>query len=463
MLLASAPPAVRPVRQRIPRWPAACALALLVALGAPAPAGAQDGTTYVGGGGSADGRNVIVNMDAIDGGRGRAPRGTRRGGTSGGAPDGTDVRPGEPYRSPTGALLRFPPVQPPQSRLTMDPSEIGDGGPRRAEAPSRRPERKPATAAAQPSAEESQTARRTPERTREPEPDRRPTAEAEAAPAATPGRKPEPPEAPTRTAAAEPQRTPETKPSTPASGDRQAGGQPAASGETQQARTLADNAAEDMPDDVATSTGDAASGTDGADAPAPPEPDTQTAAATDATDADGATDRAGNTQPADGDGGSDAATGGTETAQTQTAQTQTAQTQTAGTATGDTGSDAGDEADADETQTAALPEGGALPERMRLRFDDGSAQLGAEAKKALDRLAATLNDNPRQRVQLMAFAEGTEDTASQARRLSLSRALAVRTYLIDKGIRSTRMDVRALGATAEQGPLDRVDIVPARR
>jgi outer membrane protein OmpA-like peptidoglycan-associated protein len=63
----------------------------------------------------------------------------------------------------------------------------------------------------------------------------------------------------------------------------------------------------------------------------------------------------------------------------------------------------------------------------------------------------------------MAFAQGTEDTASQARRLSLSRALAVRTYLIDQGIRSTRMDVRALGATADQGPLDRVDIVPANR
>jgi outer membrane protein OmpA-like peptidoglycan-associated protein len=100
---------------------------------------------------------------------------------------------------------------------------------------------------------------------------------------------------------------------------------------------------------------------------------------------------------------------------------------------------------------------------MRLMFGDDSATLSDGAKQQLDQLARVLQDNPRQRVQLMAFAEGTEDTASQARRLSLSRALAVRTYLIDKGIRSTRMDVRALGSTAEQGPLDRVDIVPANR
>ena len=78
-------------------------------------------------------------------------------------------------------------------------------------------------------------------------------------------------------------------------------------------------------------------------------------------------------------------------------------------------------------------------------------------------LAQRLQKNERQRIQLMAFAAGSEDNASRARRLSLSRALAVRSYLIDQGIRSTRMDVRALGNTADSGPMDRVDIVPAQR
>ncbi|MBZ0325714.1 MAG: OmpA family protein, partial [Alphaproteobacteria bacterium] len=67
------------------------------------------------------------------------------------------------------------------------------------------------------------------------------------------------------------------------------------------------------------------------------------------------------------------------------------------------------------------------------------------------------------RVQLKAFAAGTAETASQARRLSLSRALAVRSFLIDKGVESTRMDVRALGTNFEEGPADRVDIQIVKR
>jgi outer membrane protein OmpA-like peptidoglycan-associated protein len=64
---------------------------------------------------------------------------------------------------------------------------------------------------------------------------------------------------------------------------------------------------------------------------------------------------------------------------------------------------------------------------------------------------------------LQAFADGTADTASQARRLSLSRALSIRSYLIEQGLVSTRMDVRALGNRFESGPPDRVDVVISER
>jgi outer membrane protein OmpA-like peptidoglycan-associated protein len=45
----------------------------------------------------------------------------------------------------------------------------------------------------------------------------------------------------------------------------------------------------------------------------------------------------------------------------------------------------------------------------------------------------------------------------------LSRALAVRAFLVEKGIATGRIDVRALGDTFEEGPADRVDVVAARR
>jgi len=118
-------------------------------------------------------------------------------------------------------------------------------------------------------------------------------------------------------------------------------------------------------------------------------------------------------------------------------------------------------------QAAALPPGGGLPPRdrpLRISFGDQSADLPDQAKTVLNQLAQRLKDNETPRIQLVAFAAGTAETASQARRLSLSRALAVRTYLIDQGVRGNRMDVRALGNKVEDGgPADRVDIIVADR
>jgi outer membrane protein OmpA-like peptidoglycan-associated protein len=48
----------------------------------------------------------------------------------------------------------------------------------------------------------------------------------------------------------------------------------------------------------------------------------------------------------------------------------------------------------------------------------------------------------------------------EARRVSLARAVAVRAYLIEKGVRSLRIDVRALGNRADTGPAaDQVDLL----
>jgi outer membrane protein OmpA-like peptidoglycan-associated protein len=67
-------------------------------------------------------------------------------------------------------------------------------------------------------------------------------------------------------------------------------------------------------------------------------------------------------------------------------------------------------------------------------------------------------------LQLLAYADGDEANASKARRLSLSRALEVRKYLMELGVRSTRIEVRALGNKVEGGgPADRVDAMFASR
>ena len=114
-------------------------------------------------------------------------------------------------------------------------------------------------------------------------------------------------------------------------------------------------------------------------------------------------------------------------------------------------------------RTASLPPsatGSALP--MTVGFGGGAASLSDDAKRQLEALAKAMLNND-DRLQLKAYAAASGADASGARRLSLSRALAVRSYLIDKGVRSTRIDVRALGAATDGGTPDRVDIVAVGR
>lgn len=96
-------------------------------------------------------------------------------------------------------------------------------------------------------------------------------------------------------------------------------------------------------------------------------------------------------------------------------------------------------------------------------FAVGAADLPGDGKSVLDQAVAQLKKDDSARLQIVAYASGGDDSGSQARRLSLSRALAVRSYLIDQGVRSTRMDVRALGNRSAGGSPDRVDILVVHR
>lgn len=96
---------------------------------------------------------------------------------------------------------------------------------------------------------------------------------------------------------------------------------------------------------------------------------------------------------------------------------------------------------------------------MTVLFSPGDAQLSDEFAGALNQIADHIKDDERARLQLKAFAAGGSTSPSAARRLSLSRALAVRSFLIEAGLSSTKIDVRALGAKYESGPPDRVDVV----
>ena len=118
-------------------------------------------------------------------------------------------------------------------------------------------------------------------------------------------------------------------------------------------------------------------------------------------------------------------------------------------------------AESPEKRVAALP-GIPLPPAggpiLRIDFGGASMRLTPDAERKLKSLAATMMENDG-RLQLKAHAGGTGETRRLARRLSLSRALEVRSFLIEQGMRSTRIDVRALGHPEDGGPSERVDVV----
>ena len=95
----------------------------------------------------------------------------------------------------------------------------------------------------------------------------------------------------------------------------------------------------------------------------------------------------------------------------------------------------------------------------QIAFDAESPVLSDGARATLDRLANQLRGGTSSiSVKNYGGAAG-EATSDNNRRLSLRRAIAVRSHLIEKGIAKDRILVEPLAATANGGARDRVDIV----
>jgi outer membrane protein OmpA-like peptidoglycan-associated protein len=106
-------------------------------------------------------------------------------------------------------------------------------------------------------------------------------------------------------------------------------------------------------------------------------------------------------------------------------------------------------ADARETSHFSLP------------FKAGSAdQLDSQIIFTLQsQILPLLKNHPGWRLRINAFASPVDSEPISARRISLARALTVRSWLLDKGVAARRMDVRAAGLETGREPPDRVDMV----
>lgn len=110
-------------------------------------------------------------------------------------------------------------------------------------------------------------------------------------------------------------------------------------------------------------------------------------------------------------------------------------------------------------QVAARPTSQALG--ARIVFESESAVLSPDAQAELAALASALAAQENSQVMILGYSAnaGGDEEAARARFLSLSRSMAVRRFLMVRGLPSNRLVARALGGQVAEGPGDRVDVV----
>jgi outer membrane protein OmpA-like peptidoglycan-associated protein len=102
-----------------------------------------------------------------------------------------------------------------------------------------------------------------------------------------------------------------------------------------------------------------------------------------------------------------------------------------------------------------------LKKRGAILFERGASSPSPAQYRGVKVLADSLNsalEKGAAAIQLEAYGGAPGDKSSDARRLSLRRALAVRQLLIDDGVPSARIDVRAMGGADDKDTPDRVDV-----
>lgn len=94
---------------------------------------------------------------------------------------------------------------------------------------------------------------------------------------------------------------------------------------------------------------------------------------------------------------------------------------------------------------------------QRIIFEPTQTRLNEKYRSKISKIASySIKQNLR--IQIRAYASTSGNKPTYARRVSLSRALAIRTELIQYGVNSTNIDVRALGEAKDGGLPDRVDV-----
>lgn len=95
---------------------------------------------------------------------------------------------------------------------------------------------------------------------------------------------------------------------------------------------------------------------------------------------------------------------------------------------------------------------------MSVAFAEAEVDFPLTEQASLLEIVSEMQSNPNSIIKVVAYASGTPDQASQAKRTALARALSVRKFLKERDIDSERIIIRPMGNKATSGVPDRVDI-----
>lgn len=134
-----------------------------------------------------------------------------------------------------------------------------------------------------------------------------------------------------------------------------------------------------------------------------------------------------------------------------------------------TGKSVKDSPKSEEKKTQAGSVGGPSADQVAtdiigLGYKGNTTSLAADQKSILDKTLLPKLADKGSSVQILAYSEPTKDSISGARRISLNRGLAIRDYLMQKGVAPDRIMIKALGENSKEKPLDRADllVIPAK-
>ncbi|HEX2752626.1 MAG TPA: OmpA family protein [Alphaproteobacteria bacterium] len=95
---------------------------------------------------------------------------------------------------------------------------------------------------------------------------------------------------------------------------------------------------------------------------------------------------------------------------------------------------------------------------LTLEFDRTTENLNTAAQSKLKNIIDHMKADTAAKLQVRAYATGDDGSKASARSKSLTRATEVRSFLMDNGIKPTRVIVRALGQETDRKPLDRIEL-----